>query len=124
MGQNPGFGGRGSSESWSPGGSAGLPEPGSAGLVSAERGDRSFARDPTGGRLMSSLLPKKPDPLAAVFDQPKPIIGVIHLPPLPGAPRYDGQPVEVIYAAGVADAVAMSDAGIDGIIVENAVALP
>jgi len=73
---------------------------------------------------MSSLLPKKPDPLAATFDQPKPIIGVIHLPPLPGAPRYDGQPVEEIYAAGVADAVAMSDAGIDGIIVENAFDLP
>ncbi|MDE0234220.1 MAG: BtpA family membrane complex biogenesis protein, partial [bacterium] len=73
---------------------------------------------------MSSLLPKKPDPLAATFDQPKPIIGVIHLPPLPGAPRYDGQPVEEIYAAGVADAVAMSEAGIDGIIVENAFDLP
>ena len=73
---------------------------------------------------MSQLLPKKPDALAGIFDQPKPIIGVIHLPPLPGAPRYDGQPVEDIYQAGVTDALAMSQAGIDGIIVENASDLP
>ena len=73
---------------------------------------------------MSQLLPKKPDALAGIFDQPKPIIGVIHLPPLPGAPRYDGQPTEDIYQAGVTDALAMSQAGIDGIIVENAFDLP
>ena len=73
---------------------------------------------------MSHLLPRKPDALVGIFDRPKPIIGVIHLPPLPGAPRYDGQPVEEIYAAGVADAHSMSQAGIDGIIVENAFDLP
>lgn len=73
---------------------------------------------------MSPLLPQKPDPLEAIFDQPKPIIGVIHLAPLPGAPRYDGQPVEDIYAAGVADALTMSEAGIDGIIVENGFDIP
>ena len=73
---------------------------------------------------MSTLLPKKPDALAGIFDQPKPIIGMIHLAPLPGAPRYDGQPVEEIYAAGVADARSLSGAGIDGIIVENAFDLP
>ena len=73
---------------------------------------------------MSAVLPQKPDPLAAIFRQPKPIIGVIHLPPLPGAPRYDGQPVEEIYAAGVTDAQSLSGAGVDGIIVENAFDLP
>ncbi len=73
---------------------------------------------------MSSVLPQKPDALAAIFDQPKPIMGMIHLAPLPGAPRYDGQPVEDIYAAGVADALTMAEAGIDGIIVENAFDLP
>ena len=73
---------------------------------------------------MSTLLPEKPDALAGIFDQPKPIIGMIHLAPLPGAPRYDGQPVEEIYAAGVADARSLSRAGIDGIIVENAFDLP
>ena len=73
---------------------------------------------------MSPLLPRKPDPLREIFTEPKPIIGMIHLAPLPGAPRYDGQPVEEIYAAGAADALAMSEAGIDGIIVENAFDLP
>ena len=74
--------------------------------------------------MVSALLPRKPDPLEAIFDQPKPIIGMIHLAPLPGAPRYDGQPVDEIYAAGVADAVTLWEAGIDGIIVENAFDLP
>ncbi len=73
---------------------------------------------------MSPVLPQKPDHLAAIFDQPKPIMGMIHLAPLPGAPRYDGQPVEDIYAAAVADALTMAKAGIDGIIVENAFDLP
>ena len=73
---------------------------------------------------MSPLLPRKPDPLKTIFHRPKPIIGMIHLAPLPGAPRYDGQPVEEIYAAGVTDALTMSEAGIDGIIVENAFDLP
>ena len=73
---------------------------------------------------MSPVLPQKPDPLAAIFDQPKPIMGMIHLAPLPGAPRYDGQPLEDIYAAAVADALTMAEAGIDGITVENAFDLP
>ena len=74
--------------------------------------------------MVSALLPRKPDPLEAIFPEPKPIIGMIHLAPLPGAPRYDGQSVDEIYAAGVADAVTLWEAGIDGIIVENAFDLP
>ncbi len=71
-----------------------------------------------------SLLPPKPNALEEIFSVPKPVIGVIHLAPLPGAPRYEGEPVEEVYLRGVADAVAMADNGIDGIIVENASDLP
>jgi membrane complex biogenesis BtpA family protein len=68
--------------------------------------------------------PAKPDVLAELFAISKPIIGVIHLAPLPGAPRYDGSPVREIYAAAARDAVTLAEGGIDGIIVENASDMP
>lgn len=47
------------------------------------------------------------------------VIGVVHALPLPGAPDYDGVPVERIYERAVADAEAYAAAGMDGLIVEN-----
>ncbi len=70
------------------------------------------------------VLPPKPNALGALFRAPKPVIGVIHLAPLPGAPRYQGQSVNDIYAAAVADARTLSEGGVDGIIVENASDMP
>jgi uncharacterized protein len=46
------------------------------------------------------------------------LIGVVHLPALPGAPEYQGG-VEAIYERGLADARAYAGAGFDGLIVEN-----
>jgi membrane complex biogenesis BtpA family protein len=70
------------------------------------------------------VLPPKRNALEALFPVRKPVIGVIHLPPLPGAPRYQGQPVTEIYAAAVIDARTLSEGGVDGIIIENASDLP
>jgi len=70
------------------------------------------------------VLPPKANALEALFPVPKPIMGVIHLPPLPGAPRYDGTPVKDIYAAAITDARTLSEGGVDGIIVENASDMP
>ena len=70
------------------------------------------------------VLPPKPNALAELFAQPKPVIGVIHLRPLPGAPRYGGDSVRDIYAAAAADARVLADGGVDGIIVENAGDMP
>ncbi len=70
------------------------------------------------------LLPPKPDALAAIFGRQKPIIGVIHLDPLPGAPRYAGEDVDDIYAACARDATRFAEGGVDGIIVENYFDLP
>lgn len=70
------------------------------------------------------VLPQKPDALRTLFSVSKPVIGVIHLKPLPGAPRYDGEPVRDVYAAAAADARTLAAGGIDGIIVENASDLP
>lgn len=70
------------------------------------------------------ILPPKKSALAELFQAKKPIIGVIHLKPLPGAPRYTGESVREIYAAAAADARTLASGGIDGIIVENASDLP
>jgi len=59
------------------------------------------------------------DALTAIFGRSKAVIGVVHLKPLPGAPRHDGEAVETIYAAGLADARAYLENGCDGVIVEN-----
>ena len=37
------------------------------------------------------------DVLQSIFGRSKVVIGVVHLAPLPGAPRYDGEAVEAIY---------------------------
>jgi uncharacterized protein len=48
----------------------------------------------------------------------RPLIGMVHLLPLPGSPRWNGSMAEVVNAA-LADARALIDGGIDTLIVEN-----
>lgn len=55
-----------------------------------------------------------------VFGVERPVMGVVHLRPLPGAPSYSGEDVREIYAAGVKDALTLVSGGIDAVIVENA----
>jgi membrane complex biogenesis BtpA family protein len=59
------------------------------------------------------------DALRRIFGREKPVIGVVHLAPLPGSPRHEGGRVEAIYERGLADAHAYLDGGCDGVIVEN-----
>jgi membrane complex biogenesis BtpA family protein len=59
------------------------------------------------------------DALVQLFGRTKVVIGVVHLAPLPGAPRYDGEAVEAIYQRGLDDAGAYLNGGCDGVIVEN-----
>ncbi len=56
--------------------------------------------------------------LKEIFGIDKPLIGVVHLPPLPGSPRYDGNFDKIVERA-LRDARAYERGGIDGIIVEN-----
>lgn len=51
-----------------------------------------------------------------VFDS-QPIIGMVHLAPLPGAPRFESR--ESVRERAVQDARALAAGGIDGVIVEN-----
>lgn len=57
--------------------------------------------------------------LTELFGVSKPVIGTIHLDPLPGAPRYAGASVGDIVRRAVEDARRYRDGGIDGVIVEN-----
>ena len=53
-----------------------------------------------------------------LFNHPKPIIGVVHLPPLIGSPQ-STQPFHEIRARALLDAGTLIDSGIDGVIIEN-----
>lgn len=54
-----------------------------------------------------------------IFGRSKALIGMIHCPPFPGSPRYQGQSIEAIYDACLRDAEALIDGGMHGLIIEN-----
>lgn len=57
--------------------------------------------------------------LADIFRTPKPVIGMVHCWPLPGAPGYTGYGIQTIIDHALRDAYALAEGGCDGIIVEN-----
>jgi hypothetical protein len=52
------------------------------------------------------------------FDVDRPLVGMVHLPPLPGAPGAEGDRGAVRERA-LSDARALVDGGVDGVVVEN-----
>jgi len=52
------------------------------------------------------------------FETDTPLIGMVHLPALPGAPRYDGDRKK-LRGEALTDALALTEAGFDGLLVEN-----
>jgi hypothetical protein len=58
--------------------------------------------------------------LETVFGADRPVVGMVHLPALPGAPRYDADGGrEAIHAAARRDAERLDSGGVDALIVEN-----
>jgi uncharacterized protein len=58
--------------------------------------------------------------LGEIFNgQKKPVIGMVHCWPLPGAPGYSGYGIDTIVERAIADARALAEGGVDGLIVEN-----
>jgi membrane complex biogenesis BtpA family protein len=53
------------------------------------------------------------------FASRRPLIGVIHLPPLPGAPGARGDVMRAVIERAGSEAHALAAAGLDGVIVEN-----
>jgi hypothetical protein len=62
--------------------------------------------------------------LSELFARPKPIIGMVHLPPLPGSVGYTGYGMQQIIDFALRDAQTLVDGGVDGIMVENMWDLP
>jgi uncharacterized protein len=69
--------------------------------------------------VSQSVYKPKANIVQKLFGRTKAVIGVIHSLPLPGAPNYDGDPVERIYAYACAEARRYAEGGVDGLIVEN-----
>ena len=61
--------------------------------------------------MAKPLLPKFP-----CLDHP--VIGMLHLQPLPGAPGFGGD-VEQVRQSLLSDAEALIDGGVDGLLIEN-----
>lgn len=59
------------------------------------------------------------DELERIFGTRKPIIGMVHLAPLPGSPRHDGMSMKEIADKALADARLLRTAGVNGAIIEN-----
>lgn len=62
---------------------------------------------------------RRPSALDTIFRVKVPLIGDIHLPPLPGTPRYRGESMASIIDQALRDAAAFEKGGMDGIILEN-----
>lgn len=54
-----------------------------------------------------------------IFGCSKPVIGMVHLPPLPGGPGYSGMAVGDLIEYAVGEAEALEEGGVDGLQVEN-----
>jgi len=56
--------------------------------------------------------------LAKILGAPRAVIGMVHLEPLPGSPRWSGS-MENVAEAALADARALAEGGVDALLVEN-----
>src|SRR5437870_1552005 len=57
--------------------------------------------------------------LSQIFGTRKPVIGMVHCWPLPGAPGYTGYGMDTIIDHALRDAETLAAGGVDGLIVEN-----
>jgi membrane complex biogenesis BtpA family protein len=63
--------------------------------------------------------------LSEVFEVPKPIIGMCHLPALPGDPTFDAAGgMEKVLAHARNELAALQEGGVDGILISNEFSLP
>lgn len=64
------------------------------------------------------MTPPRPQGLAHLWPDRKPLVGMVHLLPLPGSPRWSGSLEEVTERA-LAEAALLEEGGLDGVLVEN-----
>lgn len=68
---------------------------------------------------MSLISDNPANAVGEIFGRGKALVGMIHVPPLPGAPRYRGTGMAGILDACLRDAEALVTGGLHGLIVEN-----
>ena len=68
---------------------------------------------------MQLISDRSSNAIGEIFGRDKVLIGMIHCPPFPGAPRYRGEPLEAIYDVCLRDAERLIQGGLHGLIVEN-----
>lgn len=52
------------------------------------------------------------------------LVGMVHLPALPGSPAWDGTPVSALIRLALDDVEALAEAGFDGVLVQNSLDRP
>ncbi len=62
--------------------------------------------------------------LDQLFGVRKPIIGMVHVLPLPGSPLFRGRSLESVYDAALEEARLLEEGGVDGLLLENAGDIP
>jgi uncharacterized protein len=68
---------------------------------------------------MAHVFHSKPDALSDLFGRRRVVIGVVHLPALPGSPGYRGAAMEELIDGALDDARRYARGGVHGLIVEN-----
>ncbi|TYC60999.1 BtpA/SgcQ family protein [Rhodobacterales bacterium] len=68
---------------------------------------------------MQTVSNKATSAISEIFGRDKALIGMIHCPAFPGAPRYRGETMDSIYDACMRDAERLVEGGLHGLIVEN-----
>ncbi|WP_082190932.1 BtpA/SgcQ family protein [Peribacillus loiseleuriae] len=74
--------------------------------------------------MSGGIFPEKKFVLENIFHVSKPIIGMVHLKPLPGAPHYKGESVDEMIEFALEDVRRLEEGGIDGLQIENAWDIP
>lgn len=73
---------------------------------------------------MSKVFPDKENILKNIYGVEKPILGMIHLKPLPGAPHYKGDSLDKVIEFALKEVETYVKGGVDGLVIENAWDLP
>jgi uncharacterized protein len=68
---------------------------------------------------MQEISDKSSSAIREIFGRDKVLIGMVHCPAFPGAPRYRGVEMASIYDACMRDAEALTAGGMHGLIIEN-----
>ena len=63
------------------------------------------------------------NPYLSMFTHPHPVIGMVHLQALPGSPNFAGD-LQAVICSAVADAKALIEGGVDGLMIENFFDIP